>query len=142
MKDRSDDPSHHERTLIYICFKICQVHRYNKESFLVGAQSWPSGESVHLRQSISEALWIFSLKYSRHFELIILFVCVKTNNHTNNRKEGNVLLMTHSYLRLYRVEHMVKDHSNSERGNPLPPHTLLFPVSSKGSFICIIPHTG
>ena len=27
---------------------------------------------------------------------------------------------------------MVNDHSNSERGNPLPPHGLLFPISSKG----------
>ena len=34
---------------------------------------------------------------------------------------------------------MVKDHSDSERGNPLPPHGLLFPISSKGSFICTIP---
>ena len=34
---------------------------------------------------------------------------------------------------------MVKDHSDSERGNPLPPHRLLFLISSKGSFICIIP---
>ena len=25
---------------------------------------------------------------------------------------------------------MVKDHSDSERGNPLPPHRLLFPISS------------
>ena len=32
---------------------------------------------------------------------------------------------------------MVKDHSDSERGNLLPPHGLLFPISSKGSFICI-----
>ena len=31
---------------------------------------------------------------------------------------------------------MVKDHSDSERGNPLSPHGLLFPISSKGSFIC------
>ena len=31
---------------------------------------------------------------------------------------------------------MVKDHSDSERGNLLPPHGLLFPNSSKGSFIC------
>ena len=37
---------------------------------------------------------------------------------------------------------MVKDHSDSERGNPLPPHGLLFPISSKGSFICTIPQTG
>ena len=27
---------------------------------------------------------------------------------------------------------MVKDHSDSERGNPLLPHGLLFPISSKG----------
>ena len=46
------------------------------------------------------------------------------------------------YLRLYGVEHMVKAHSDSERGNLLPPHRLLFPISSKGSFICIIPQTG
>ena len=28
----------------------------------------------------------------------------------------------------------VKDDSDSERGNPLPPHGLLFPISSKGFF--------
>ena len=28
----------------------------------------------------------------------------------------------------------VKDHSDSERGNPLLPHGLLFLISSKGSF--------
>ena len=37
---------------------------------------------------------------------------------------------------------MVKDHSDSERGKLLPPHGLLFPISSKGSLICIIPQTG
>ena len=26
---------------------------------------------------------------------------------------------------------MVKNHTDSERGNPLPPHGLLFPISSK-----------
>ena len=61
------------------------------------------------------------------------------------RKEGNILfndaLNTFS-LRLYGVGHMVKDHSDSERGNPLPPHGLLFPINSKGSFICTIPQTG
>ena len=49
---------------------------------------------------------------------------------------------THFILRLYGVGHMVKDHSDSERGNPLLPHMLLFPISSKRSFICIIPQTG
>ena len=59
--------------------------------------------------------------------------------------EGNVLVNdAHStfYLRLYGVTHMVNDHSDSERGYPLPPHGLLFPISSKGSFICTIPLTG
>ena len=37
---------------------------------------------------------------------------------------------------------MVKDHSDSEKGNLLPPHRLLFTINSKGSFICIIPQTG
>ena len=34
----------------------------------------------------------------------------------------------------YMVSDMVKDHSDSERRNPLPPHWLLFPISSKGFF--------
>ena len=46
------------------------------------------------------------------------------------------------YLWLYGVRHMVKDLSDSERGNPLPSHRLLFLISSKGSFIYIIPQTG
>ena len=59
-------------------------------------------------------------------------------------KEGNVLFndALNTFLRLYGVRHIVKDHSDSERGNLLPPHRLLFPISSKGSFICIIPQTG
>ena len=47
---------------------------------------------------------------------------------------------THFILRLYGVGHMVKDHSDSERGNPLPPHGLLFLINSKSSFICTIPY--
>ena len=37
---------------------------------------------------------------------------------------------------------MVKYHTDSERGNPLSPHGLLFPINSKSSFICTIPQTG
>ena len=61
------------------------------------------------------------------------------------RKEGNVLFndaLNIFYLRLYGVGHTVKDHSDSERGNPLPPHGLLFPINIKGCFICTIPQTG
>ena len=51
------------------------------------------------------------------------------------RKEGNVLFndtLNIFYLWLYGIRLMVKDHSDSQKGNPLPPH-------SKGSFICTIP---
>ena len=57
-------------------------------------------------------------------------------------KEGNVLFndaLNTYYLRLYGVGHMVKEHSDSERGNPLLPHGLLFLINSKGSFIGTIP---
>ena len=61
------------------------------------------------------------------------------------KKERNVLFnntLNTFYLRIHGVGHMVKDHSNSERGNPLPPYGLLFPINSKGSFICTISQIG
>ena len=60
-------------------------------------------------------------------------------------RERNVLFndaLNTFYLRLYGVRHMVKDHSDSEKGNLLLPHRLLFPINSKDSFICTIPQTG
>ena len=65
--------------------------------------------------------------------------------HLMGERERNVLFndaLNTFYLRLYGVRHMVNDHFDSEKGNPLPPHRLLFPISSKGSFICTIPQTG
>ena len=46
-------------------------------------------------------------------------------------------LTTHSTHFIYG--YMASDHSDSERGNPLPPHRILFPINSKGYFICTIP---
>ena len=71
-------------------------------------------------------------------------VGIKLISFFNGRKEGNVLFndtLNTFYSRLYGVKHMVKDHSDSEKGNPLPPHRLLFLINSKGSFICTIPQT-
>ena len=65
---------------------------------------------------------------------------VKDHSDSERRKEGNILFndaLNTFYIQLYGVRYMVKGHSDSERGNPL--HRLLFPISSKGSFICIIP---
>ena len=64
---------------------------------------------------------------------------------TMSERERNVIFndaLNTFYLRLYGVRHMVKDHSDSEKGNPLPPHRLLLSINSKGSFICTIPQTG
>ena len=64
---------------------------------------------------------------------------------SQRERERNVLFndaLNTFYLRLYGVRHMVKDHSDSERGNLLPPHRLLLSINSKGSFICTIPQTG
>ena len=57
-------------------------------------------------------------------------------------KEGNLLFNAFILRLYYGIGHTVKDHSDSERGNPLPPHGLLFLISIKGSFICTIPQTG
>ena len=60
---------------------------------------------------------------------------------TLTERESNVLFndtLNTFYLRLYGIRHMVKDHSDSEKGNPLPPHRLLLSINSKGSFICTI----
>ena len=60
-------------------------------------------------------------------------------------KEENVIFndaLNTFYSRLYSVIHMEKEHSDSERGNPLPPHGLFFPISSMCSFICTIQQTG
>ena len=50
-------------------------------------------------------------------------------------------LMLHSTHFFY--SNMIKDQSDSVRGNLLPPlHELVFPISSMKYFICIIPQTG
>ena len=47
--------------------------------------------------------------------------------------------MMHSTHFIYG--YMVEDHSDSERGNLMLPHGLLFPINSHGSFICTTPQT-
>ena len=103
---------------------------------------------LSIRLLVTSALQVFQHQHSRDGN-----VKSKAKNITaatcflncDGRKEGNVLFndaLNTFYLRLYGVRHMVKDHSDSERGNPLPPHRLFFPISSKGSLICTIPQTG
>ena len=65
-----------------------------------------------------------------------------SDSERGRKKEGNVLCndaVNTFYLRLYGIRHMVKDHSDSEIGKPC---SHMGYISSKGSFICIIPQTG
>ena len=70
----------------------------------------------------------------------------KTSRNTQmfGRKEGNVLfndtLNTFYFTVIWRQTY--GKGPLSEREDPLPPHGLLFPINSKGSFICTIPQTG
>ena len=55
----------------------------------------------------------------------------------------NFLLLKNCINRLYDVGHVVKEYSDRDKGNPLLLlHGLRFPLSNKGSFICIILQTG
>ena len=89
-------------------------------------------------------------KQNQHFPHFLV-TTIKTQppppppSHPLRERERNVLFndaLNTFYLRLYGVRHMVKDHSDSEKGNPLLPHRLLLLINSKGSFICTTPQTG
>ena len=86
-----------------------------------------------------------SIKHEKKEEEMFYLTTHSTHFIYGRERERNVLFndaLNTFYLRLYGVRHMVKDHSDSEKGNPLPPHRLLLSISSKGSFICTIPQTG
>ena len=88
--------------------------------------------------SFASTFWLLRKYVGRHTQGSAC--CIE-----QREREKNVLFndaLNTFYLRLYGVRHIVKDHSDSEKGNPLPPHRLLLSIISKGSFICTIPQTG
>ena len=88
------------------------------------------------------------LPCSRHsltFSVLPLYLVVHGLFHQTSHGlwKGNILFnhaLNTFYLQLYGIRHMVNDHSDRERGNLLPPHMVLFSISSKGSFTDRIPH--
>ena len=120
------------RSLLYAPYHR-QVSTYHSLCYTDGWLEWQIAQWVHHEGLIQQpiAQWANALNMELHFTPYAI------------RKEGNVLLndaLNIFYLRLYGVSHRVKDHSDSDRGNPLPPqHELLFLISSKGSFICTTP---
>ena len=74
--------------------------------------------------------WMISTNDFRNYKLKILCHLTRYFNslEKEGRKQGKDLFndtLNTFYLRLCGVRHMVKDHSDSEKGNPLPPHISL-----------------
>ena len=66
---------------------------------------------------------------SRYSTRELHFVPTNKTFKNSGGKEGNVLFndaLNTFYLWLYGIRHMVKDHSDSERGKPPSPHGLYF----------------
>ena len=64
---------------------------------------------------------------------------VKDCSNSERRKmERNVLFndtLNTCYLQLYGIRHMEKHHSDSERGNPLPPHMITHRIKHTTAFV-------
>ena len=119
-------------------FPTGTMERVDTEGQIATAKVWKRKECCGMGFSpvVKHSIYVQSVYNQSFFNRVI-------SNYV--RKERNVLLndaLNVFYLRLYGIRRIVKDHSDSERGNLLPSHGLLFPISSKGSFICIIPQTG
>ena len=112
-----------------------------------GGASLPSSESSCLRAVCDLRHWCSSNWMSSRPSTKLRMPSSPTGLpwRLERERERNVLFndaLNTFYLRLYGVRHMVKDHCDSEKWNPLPPHRLLLSINSKGSFICTIPLTG
>ena len=72
--------------------------------------------------------------------LFIIFVVLKIF-----MQEGRTILFNNAFntFYLFGIIHILKDHSDSQRGNTLLLlHELLFSIRNKGIFICTILKTG
>ena len=76
--------------------------------------------------------------YTRELQTIIFLRQKTFNKLQNNFTKFNewmnemLYLTTHStyFIYGYMVSDMVNDHCDSEKGNLLPPHVLLFPINT------------
>ena len=93
-----------------------------------------SGTTKDRQRTFSSEMSTYKLLFSNYVWRKLIVVDVY------GRRKEMFYLTTHSTHFIYG--YMVKDHSDSEKGNPLPPHRLLLLINSKGSFICTIPQTG
>ena len=110
----------HIHTHIYI-FMYPYIHTYTHIHFLVPA----SAPHVY----VLSCLWNHAYKRTLAAEIGESSPC------------GGSRFPLAIWMVLYHMSDVItiKEHSDSEKGNPLPPHGLLFPITSKHYFICIIP---
>ena len=68
-----------------------------------------------------------------------MYICMYEGR-KEGRKKGNVLFndaLNTFYLQLYCVRHIAKDHSDSERGKPLPPQLYVYIYSDQFLTLCM-----
>ena len=128
----------HDFQDLYVCGAGCrdealavcaEHHSVSREDRLTWSNLYSFQVDLHLRGN-SSFIFLFQITFKKHY------ICVKQGSIWNVLFNNTLNTF---YLWLYGVRHMIKDHSDSERGNLVPPNGLLFPISSKGSFIFIIP---
>ena len=94
------------------------------------------------QQSTQNIQYCINMAYTKIHLTVLLLIFTMLHikyiyNTAQGMKEGNVLFSDAPQHFIYG--YMASDHSDSERGNLLPPQGLLTLISSKGSFICTIP---
>ena len=109
---------------VYVCICMCDM-----------------GVCVYMCIYACMYIYIYTLTYIHTYMLRFHSKCMCEKNtciEKFGRRKGNVLCtdaLSTFHLWLYGIRHMVKDHSDNLRGNPLSPrHGLLFPISRKGFF--------
>ena len=122
---------------VHLC-TLLSCREKKEENKILAIVCFTYWRSADVYTIILECGWVY-VKHMWGFLCVCGFSMAK-------KEEGRNVLFNDAfntfYLWLYGVRHMVKYHTYNERGNPLPPHGLLFPINSKGYFICTIPQTG
>ena len=138
--------SHHRPWLDTVTMELRRRRRIHQGGDTPSAQTKPQNNPSSLPPSCQVSWFFFNVK-------TVGLAC--TYSEQTGRRNEMFYLMTHSthfnivigkemfYLTTHSTHFIyIKDHSDSKRGNLLPPRGLLFSIDSKGSFICTIPQTG
>ena len=95
----------------------------------------------------NDPLATFHFTFTFAFTFIFTFIFTLTSRHMEIQKESLFCLPTPlEHFDFHIISYWTSSHMAITtyffKENPLLPHRLLFPISSKGSFICTFPQTG